>query len=168
MTVVGVDPGLAETGYGVVEARGSQLRAIDGGVIETAAGKPLERRLVEIAAALRELLRSHQPQAVAFEQIYFGRNAVSALAVGHARGVALLAAGELGIACFAYTPQQIKEAVCGSGRAGKEQVARMVARLLALPQPPQPSHTADAFAAAICHANSAPLRSALAALEVGR
>ena len=99
--------------------------------------------------------------------IYFGRNAISAFAVGQARGATLLAAGELGIGCYSYTPQQIKEAVCGSGRASKDQVARMVARLLNLPKPPSPAHTADALAAAICHANTAPLRSALARLGGG-
>ena len=96
------------------------------------------------------------------EELYFGANVRSALAVGQARGVVLLAAGQRGIPCWSYTPQQIKGAVCGSGRAAKDQVQRMVQTLLALEELPRPDHAADALAVAICHANSAPMRRALA------
>ena len=161
MVVLGIDPGTAHTGYGVVLARGRTLAALDGGVIETRAGAPLERRLADIHARVCDLIREHQPAALAIEDLYFGRNAHSAFAVGQARGVVLLSAGMAGIPCFSYTPQVVKQAVCGSGGAGKEQIQRMVGALLSLPEPPRPDHASDALAVAICHANSAPLKAAL-------
>jgi hypothetical protein len=104
---------------------------------------------------------SGPPQRFAKAHFFFGQNVRTAFAVGQARGVALLAAGQRGTGCFSYTPQQIKGAVCGSGRAAKDQVARMVAALLALPQPPRPDHAADALAVAVCHAQQAPLAAAV-------
>ena len=160
--VLGIDPGTANMGYGVVLAQGRQLAALDGGVIATPAAEPLERRLARIHARLTDLIAEHQPAAVAVEDLYFGQNARTAFAVGQARGVALLSAGIAGLPCFSYTPQAVKQAVCGSGGAGKEQVQRMVGALLSLPEPPQPDHAADALAVAICHAQGAPLRMALA------
>jgi crossover junction endodeoxyribonuclease RuvC len=160
--VLGIDPGTANTGYGVVLAHGGRLAALDGGVIDTRAGVPVERRLAQIHARACDLIREHRPAAVAVEDLYFGRNAHSAFAVGQARGVVLLSAGMAGIPCFSYTPQAVKLAVCGSGSAAKGQVQRMVGALLGLPAPPQPDHAADALAVAICHANGAPLREALA------
>jgi len=162
MIVLGVDPGLASTGYGVVERRGSRLLALDGGVIETAAGLAQERRLAEIHAAVDALLEAHGPQAMALEQLYFGQNVKTAFAVGQARGAAMLAAGQRGLECFSYTPQQVKGAVCGNGRAPKEPVGRMVAALLSLSEEPRPDHAADALAVAVCHVNRAPLALALA------
>ncbi len=162
MIVLGVDPGLANTGYGVVAHRGGRPVALDGGVIETASGLPAERRLAEIHTGIDALLAEHEPAAVALEELYFGANARSAFAVGQARGVVMLAAGQRGVPCAGYTPQQVKGAVCGSGRAGKEQVARMVGALLGLHEPPRPDHAADALAVAICHLNRAPLAAALA------
>ena len=162
MIVLGIDPGTANTGYGVVVARGSGLAALDGGVIETRAGVPVERRLAEIHARVCDLISEHRPVALAVEDLYFGRNAHSAFAVGQARGVVMLSAGMAGVPCFSYTPQAVKQAVCGSGSAAKTQVQRMVGALLALPAPPEPDHAADALAVAICHANGAPLRAALA------
>jgi crossover junction endodeoxyribonuclease RuvC len=164
MIVLGIDPGTASTGYGVVAsdpARPGRLRALDGGVIETPAGLPLERRLTAIHARVCELIDEHAPHAVAVEDLYFGANARSALAVGQARGVVLLAAGQRGLPCGAYTPQQVKGAVCGTGRAEKAQVQQMVGQLLSLPEPPHPDHAADALAVAICHANRAPLAAAM-------
>jgi crossover junction endodeoxyribonuclease RuvC len=108
-----------------------------------------------------ELIAEHAPVAVAIEDLYFGANARSAMQVGQARGVVLLAAGQAGLACSSYTPQQIKNAVCGSGRAEKLQVQQMVQRLLSLTELPQPDHAADALAVAICHANRAPLAAAM-------
>jgi crossover junction endodeoxyribonuclease RuvC len=152
--VLGIDPGVANTGYGVVRsAAGGRLAALDGGVIETPAGQAAERRLATIFAGIEELLDEHAPDAVALEDLYFGANARSAFAVGQARGVVMLAAGRRGIACCSYTPQQVKGAVCGSGRADKDQVIRMVQTLLCLTDPPHPDHAADALAVAICHAN---------------
>jgi crossover junction endodeoxyribonuclease RuvC len=161
MIVLGIDPGTASTGYGVVHSAGSRLRALEEGVIKTLAGTPLERRLADIHARVGELLDAHGPDAVAIEELYFGANARTAFAVGQARGVVLLAAGQRGIPSRSYTPQQVKDAVCGHGRAGKEQVGRMVARLLGLPEPPAPDHAADALAVAICEVNRAPLARAL-------
>jgi crossover junction endodeoxyribonuclease RuvC len=160
--VLGIDPGLANTGYGVVARRGGRLVALDGGVIQTAAGVAAEQRLADIHAAVDELLSEHAPDAVALEELYFGANARSAFAVGQARGVVMLAAGQRGIPCAGYTPQQVKGAVCGNGRAEKDQVARMVKVLLALESEPRPDHAADALAVAVCHANCAPLTNALA------
>lgn len=161
MIVLGIDPGTANTGYGVVASRRGRVVALDGGVIETAPGLALERRLAAIHARVCELIDEHGPQAVAVEDLYFGANARSALAVGQARGVVLLAAGQRGLPCSSYTPQQIKSAVCGSGRADKLQVQQMVQRLLSLTELPRPDHAADALAVGICHANRAPLAAAM-------
>jgi crossover junction endodeoxyribonuclease RuvC len=160
--VLGIDPGLANTGYGVVARHGPRLVALDGGVLETAPGVPAERRLADLHAAVEALIVEHSPDAVALEELYFGQNVRTAFAVGQARGVVMLAAGQRGIPCAGYTPQQVKGAVCGNGRAEKDQVARMVQVLLALPEQPRPDHAADALAVAVCHANCAPLSRALA------
>ena len=149
MIVLGIDPGLANTGYGVVARRGGRLVALDGGVIETAAGVATEQRLAQLHAELAALVEEHA-------------NVRTAFAVGQARGVAMLAAGERGLDCYSYTPQQIKAAVCGSGRAGKEQVGWMVKSLLSLAALPATDHAADALAVAICHVNHAPVAAALA------
>jgi len=162
VVVLGIDPGIANTGFGVVARRGGRLVALDGGVATTAAGRVPEARLADLFARIDELLERHRPDALAMEALYFGQNVRSAFAVGQARGVILLAAGRRGIPCRDYTPQQVKGAVCGSGRAPKEQVTRMVQALLALEHPPTPDHAADALAVAICHANHAPLQAATA------
>jgi crossover junction endodeoxyribonuclease RuvC len=162
MIVLGIDPGLANTGYGVVTRRGGRLVALDGGTIETRAGVPRERRLADIHEAIDALLAEHAPQAMALEELYFGQNVRTAFAVGHARGAVMLAAGQRGVECTSYTPQKIKGAVCGNGRAEKDQVARMVQTLLGLAEEPRPDHAADALAVAICHINCAPLSLALA------
>lgn len=162
MIVLGIDPGTASTGYGVVHSAGSRLRALEEGVIQTTAGTSLERRLADIHARVGELLDRHGADAIAIEELYFGANVRTAFAVGQARGVVLLAAGQRGTPSRSYTPQQVKAAVCGHGRAGKDQVGRMVARMLNLAAPPTPDHAADALAVAICDLNRAPLASALA------
>lgn len=154
---MGVDPGAANLGFGVVRVEGARMIALDGGVIETASSEAPERRLSRIHKALSELVEWHEPKALAIEDLYFGRNVRSAMSVGQACGVALLAAGQREIACFAYTPQAIKMAVCGSGAAGKKQVQRMVGTLLGLPEAPN-EHAADALAVAICHAGGSALR----------
>jgi crossover junction endodeoxyribonuclease RuvC len=163
MRVLGIDPGTANTGYGVVASAPGRLTALDSGVIETSSRAPLERRLADIHARVAALIDEHEPDAVAVEDLYFGTNARSAFAVGQARGVILLAAGQRALPCAAYTPQQVKGAVCGNGRAEKLQVQRMVQTLLSLPELPRPDHAADALAVAICHVNRSPLRAALAA-----
>jgi crossover junction endodeoxyribonuclease RuvC len=160
--VLGIDPGLANTGYGVVAQHNGRLMALDGGVVETAPGADAAARLAAVFVRVGTLMDEYRPDALALEDVYFGANARSAFAVGQARGVVMLAAGQRGIPCSSYTPQQVKGAVCGSGRAPKDQVQRMVQTLLALPALPRPDHAADALAVAICHANAAPLAAALA------
>lgn len=162
MIVLGIDPGTANTGYGVVARHQGRLVALDGGVIKS--GGELSARLCAIHERVAALIGEHRPAAVAVEDIYFGANARSAFAVGQARGVVLLAAAQAGLECASYTPQQVKTSVCGSGRADKLQVQRMVQSLLSLTELPRPDHAADALAVAICHASAAPLRTAMAAL----
>ena len=163
--VMGIDPGAANLGFGIVRVEGSHMVALDGGVVETTPDVPMERRLARIHQSLRELISWHEPKAMALEEIYFGKNVRSAMAVGQASGVAMLAAAEHGVGCFSYTPQAIKMAVCGSGAAGKSQVQRMVGTLLGLPEPPTPDHAADALAVAICHGNGSGHRRAAAVAE---
>jgi crossover junction endodeoxyribonuclease RuvC len=162
MVVMGIDPGVASTGFGIVRVAGGSMSAIDAGVIQASPHEAPELRLTRIHAALAELISWHEPAAVALEDVYFGKNVRSAIAVGQARGVAMLAAGGRGIPCFDYTPQAVKMAVCGSGAAAKRQVQRMVGALLSLPTPPQSDHAADALAVAICHASHARTAAGLA------
>jgi crossover junction endodeoxyribonuclease RuvC len=166
MIVLGIDPGTANTGYGVVERRGGRLSALDGGVITTRTEAPPQIRLANIHRRVCEILDEYDVRVVAMEEIFFGRNAHSAFAVGQARGVVMLAAGQRRLDLASYTPQQIKHAVCGSGRAEKDQVGRMVQMLLQLEHPPRPHHAADALAIAICHANGAPHAAAVAPSRV--
>ena len=162
VVVLGIDPGTAHTGFGVVLSRGQELAALDGGVIGTGPDEALERRLARIHARVCDLIAKYEPTALAVEDLFFGQNARTAFAVGQARGAVLLSAGMAGIPCFSYTPQAVKQAVCGSGGADKAQVQRMVGALLKLPEPPADDHAADALAVAICHANGAGLKAALA------
>ncbi len=162
---MGVDPGAANLGFGIVRVEGNHMVALDGGVVETTAEMPMELRLERIHRALEELIAWHEPRAMAIESVYFGKNVHSATAVGQASGVAMLAAAQHGVECFAYTPQAIKMAVCGSGGAGKRQVQRMVGTLLGLPEPPSPDHAADALAVAICHGGGAGHRQAIVAAQ---
>jgi crossover junction endodeoxyribonuclease RuvC len=152
IVVMGIDPGFANTGFGVVRIVGGRMRPLDAGVVEAPADLAPERRLAQIHESLAELIARHEPGAIALEELYFGKNVRTAIAVGQARGVAMLAAAERGVRCFHYTPQAIKLAVCGTGAAQKGQVQRMVRSLLALPQPPRSDHAADALAVAVCHA----------------
>jgi crossover junction endodeoxyribonuclease RuvC len=152
IVVMGIDPGLAHTGFGVVRVAGGRMSAIDGGVVEAPGDAPAGDRLAQIHSSITELIAWHEPAAVAVEDLYFGKNVRSAIAVGQARGVAMLAAAQAGVPCFDYTPQAVKMSVCGSGAADKQQVQHMVAALLSLPKPPESDHAADALAVAICHA----------------
>lgn len=165
MIVIGIDPGVANTGYGVVESRGRTLLALDGGVIETPNTLPLERRLTLIADRVAELIAGHDAAALAVESIYFGRNVKTAFSVGQARGAVICEAGRAGLPVSSYTPQQIKLAVCGSGGADKQQVQQMVCALLDLPGEAPPDHAADALAVGICHVNTAPLAGAIEAVS---
>jgi crossover junction endodeoxyribonuclease RuvC len=166
MIVLGIDPGIANTGYGVVERRLGRLFALDGGVIATRPEAPMQIRLAAIHRRVSELLAEHVVSVISLEDIFFGKNAASAFSVGQARGVVMLAAGQRRLDVVSYTPQQVKHAVCGSGRADKDQVARMVQSLLSLDVPPHPEHAADALAIAICHINGAPHAAAVAESRV--
>ena len=162
MLVLGLDPGTAITGYGLVRRTGNRLSGIDFGVIRTPAGRPLPERLLAIHHELGRLLAGHRPEVVAVEQLFFCNNARTAMAVGQARGVVLLAAAEAGLAVAEYTPLQVKQAVVGYGKADKRQVQEMVRILLALRDIPRPDDAADALAVAICHAHTVrPERGAL-------
>ena len=164
---MGIDPGIASTGFGVVRAAGGNMAAVDGGVIEAPAGERPEDRLELIHSEVGKLLGWHEPAALALEDVYFGKNVRSAIGVGQARGAVMLAAAQRGVPCFDYTPQAVKMAVCGSGAAEKKQVQRMVAALLGLPRPPASDHAADALAVAICHAGHASSQAAARSAEVG-
>jgi crossover junction endodeoxyribonuclease RuvC len=153
LIVLGIDPGTAATGYGIVERNGSDLRAIDYGCVETLASQPLPQRLLHIHEAVRDLIETHRPALVGVERLFFNRNVQTAFAVGQARGVVLLAAAEFGIPVFEYGPHEVKLAVTGYGRAGKEQVQRMVQLVLRMPVLPRPDDAADALAVAICLAH---------------
>jgi crossover junction endodeoxyribonuclease RuvC len=154
MIVLGIDPGTAAMGYGIVERTGGVLRAVDYGCVTTSADAPLPERLKVIHAQVAELLETHKPDLVAVERLFFSRNAQSAFGVGQARGVVLLAAAQAGIPVREATPNEVKMAVTGYGSADKEQVGRMVAVILQLADVPTPDDTADALATAICIANS--------------
>ena len=164
---MGIDPGLANTGFGVVRVAGSRMSAIDGGTIEVPPDAPPERRLRTIHESLTELIEWHEPESVALESLYFGKNVRSALAVGQARGVIMLAAAKRDLGCFDYTPQAVKLAVTGSGAAAKDQVKHMVGVLLSLPVEPPSDHAADALAVAVCHASHARSDQTAEAVAVG-
>jgi crossover junction endodeoxyribonuclease RuvC len=152
--VLGIDPGTAATGYGLVERNGSHLRMVEFGVVETLAGGTAGERLVAIHAGVVELIERHRPALVGVERIFFSRNVQTAFSVGQARGVVLLAAAQAGLPIFEYTPNEVKIAVTGYGRATKEQVQRMVQTVLRLVEVPTPDDAADALAVAICLAHS--------------
>jgi crossover junction endodeoxyribonuclease RuvC len=164
--VIGIDPGTLVTGFGVVELSGSRLVHLASGIISPGAGE-LPGRLTAIFDALDRAIAEHQPAAVAVEDLFHARNAKSALMLGHARGVALLAAGRAGLPVFAYAPPLVKKAVTGHGRAEKHQVQRMVTALLGLAAEPT-EDAADALAVAICHCHRAGAQHALAALAQPR
>ena len=152
---MGIDPGISNTGFGVVRVAGARMTAIDGGTVEVPTGIPVEQRLRRIHDSIVELIEWHEPQSLALESIYFGKNVNSAIGVGQARGVVMLAAASHEIPCFDYTPQSVKLAVCGTGAAAKDQVKHMVGILLNLPVEPPSDHAADALAVAVCHASHA-------------
>ena len=153
MIVLGIDPGTALTGYGLVERTGSELRAIDYGCLETLPTHALPERLLEIHNGVIDLIDTHNPRFLGVERLFFNRNVRTAFAVGQARGVVLLAAAERGIPVFEYGPHEVKLAVTGYGRAGKDQVQRMVQLMLGMPAFPKPDDAADALAVAICLAH---------------
>jgi len=152
--VLGIDPGTASMGYGVIERTGSNLRAVDYGCLVTSPDQSLPERLLAIHACMTELLEMHRPAVVAVERLFFSRNVQTAFAVGQARGVVLLAAAQAKVGAREATPSEVKSAVAGYGAADKEQVARMVALVLGMASVPTPDDAADALAVAIWAANS--------------
>lgn len=152
--MLGIDPGYAILGYGVVRQDGNVLKAVDYGVIETPANMPFPERLERLYLGTRQLVEQYKPQTVAFEELFFYRNVSTAIQVGAGRGVAILAAQQSGLPLYEYTPMQIKLAVTGNGHADKKQVQQMVRILLNLSSVPKPDDAADALAAAICHAGT--------------
>ena len=157
MRVLGIDPGTAACGYGIVHESGGRLRAVLHGWWQTAAGERPELRLKTIYEGVQELVAEHRPDVVALEESFVGVDARTALSVGQARGAVLVACAVAGVECAEYAPAHVKQAVCGYGRAEKTQVQRMVQAILGLQAPPSPSHAADALAVAICHALAPPL-----------
>ena len=161
MLVLGIDPGTAITGYGLVKGEGDDLTLVAYGTITTSSDWPLPERLQRIYQELTALIEDQQPTAAAVEELFFSKNVRTALSVGQARGVALLAAANAGLPIHEYTPLQVKQAIAGYGRATKDQVQQMVKMLLALDCVPQPDDAADAIAVAICHIHSAKLTAML-------
>lgn len=151
--ILGIDPGLANTGWGVIECDGDRRRCLAYGCLTTQASDELPDRLARIHDEIRDVIDRYRPSACAVESIFFGANAKSAFATGQARGAAILALSQGGIELGEYSPVQIKSTVVGSGTADKKQVQYMVRVILGLPEEPKPDHAADALAAAICHDN---------------
>jgi crossover junction endodeoxyribonuclease RuvC len=156
LLVLGIDPGTAITGYGIIRCDGTAVDPVTYGTITTPANSPLPQRLRQLYSELKHLIESHHPHQAAVEELFFARNARTALSVGHARGVILLALAEAGLSVHGYTPLQVKRAVTGYGRASKEQMQQMVRLLLGLESTPRPDDVADALAVAICHAHTFP------------
>jgi crossover junction endodeoxyribonuclease RuvC len=155
--VLGIDPGTAACGYGIVHESAGRLQALEHGWWRTPAGAPPAERLKTIFDGVADLIARHGPDAVALEESFVGVDARTALSVGQARGAVLVAAAVAGVACAEYAPARVKQAVCGYGRAEKAQVQRMVKAILNLETAPAPHHAADALAVAICHATCPPL-----------
>jgi crossover junction endodeoxyribonuclease RuvC len=160
--ILGIDPGTATLGYGVIEANDG-LSYVTSGALVTAAHQPAERRLLQLHDGLCDLIRRFAPSEVAVEQLFFSRNVTTAITVGQARGVALLAAAQAALPVSEFTPLQVKQAVTGHGRADKQRVQEMVAMILRLDFLPEPDDAADALALAICHANSVSYRARIGA-----
>lgn len=154
MIILGIDPGYAILGYGVIDADKGKIKVIDYGVIETSALETFPKRLEKLYLGINQLIELYKPEQVAFEELFFSKNATTALYVGAGRGVALLAAQQAKLPLYEYTPMQIKLAVTGSGRADKKQMQNMVKFLLALKEIPKPDDAADALGVAICHAHT--------------
>ncbi len=158
MIILGIDPGLAIVGWGVIEYKNTRFRTVAYGSIQTPAGTSTETRLKQIYDGMQELIERYHPDEMAVEELFFNTNVTTGIRVAEARGVILLAAEQAGIKIQEYTPMQVKQAVVGYGKAEKKQVITMVTMLLSLKAPPKPDDTADALAIAICHAHSGASR----------
>ena len=166
MKILGIDPGYAILGYGVIEKTGNRFRVCSYGAVTTEASMAMEDRLEHLYESLREIIDEEKPDVAAIEQLFFNTNAKTAIMVGQARGVAVLACKKGGLEIEEYTPLQIKPALVGYGRADKKQVQWMVKTMLNLSEVPKPDDTADALAAAICHGHSADTRKRLKELKI--
>lgn len=151
MKALGIDPGTATTGYGILDETGDTVKVIDYGCIKTSKNEPSQKRLEKICKDLKKIISKHKPNCVVVERLFFGNNAKTAMSVGQARGVILLAASQSGVDIAEYTPMEVKMAITGYGRADKKQVQQMVKRLLKLKVMPKPDDAADALAVALCH-----------------
>ena len=167
MRILGIDPGSRITGYGIIKHEGNRLIHVDNGAVHTDSHKDFPARLKKIYGALADVIEQYRPDAVAVENIFFATNVQSALKLGQARGVAIVAGVNAGLPVFEYTALQVKQAVVGHGRAAKEQVQHMVKVLLGLPEIAQ-ADASDALAVAICHANSCLIRSITATIPSRR
>lgn len=159
MRVLGIDPGYALMGWGVVEENSGRMRLVNYGCVETRAGEPMQHRLRTLQLGVRDLVEMYQPDDVAFEELFFARNVTTALMVGAARGAAIISATEYTENLYEYTPMQIKQAVTGYGKADKKQVQQMVKLLLNMKEIPRPDDAADAIACAITHCQVGAARS---------
>ena len=158
MRILGIDPGFATIGFGLVEAERGQARMVTYGAITTPAGLPLSRRLYQIGTDMEDLIGQLKPEVISIEELFFNTNITTGIAVAHARGVLLYAAEKCGVPLFEYTPSQVKLAVAGYGKAEKRQMMDMTRRLLKLEKVPRPDDAADALALALCHARSVTSR----------
>lgn len=157
MKILGIDPGIARCGWAIIENHKSQITSIDYGCIETSSGKAVESRLQEIYKEISKIIKKHNPQALAIEELFFNNNAKTAFVVGQARGVILLAASQSSLDVSIYAPLQVKMSLTGYGRAEKNQIGQMVKTILKLKEIPKPDDTADALAVALTHAFSSKL-----------
>ena len=155
MRILGIDPGLAIVGFGLIEAETGKTQMLQYGAVTTPAGLPLAARLVQLERDMEELIAAFQPEEMSIEELFFSKNITTGIAVAHARGVILCAAEKMKLPVYEYTPMQVKQAVVGYGLAGKKQVMDMTRRLLKLKAVPRPDDAADALAIALCHARSA-------------
>lgn len=154
MVLMGIDPGYAITGYGILDYTNGKLRILDFGVISTKAGTPFEKRMLAIFDGLTQSIEQFHPVSIAIEELFFNRNTTTAIGTAQARGVAVLCGARAGVPVYEYTPRQVKLAVAGYGLAEKRQVQQMVRIILGLTEMPKPDDAADALAVAICHAHS--------------
>ncbi len=161
MRIIGIDPGYAILGWGVVDMEGNHFKTVDYGAVTTDAGVPLPDRLQHLYTSLMEIIARYRPEVAAIEELFFNNNAKTAIQVGQARGVIVLACCNSGLEIAEYTPLQIKQALVGYGRADKNQVQQMVKMILNLPEIPKPDDTADGLAAAVCHGHSSGSQSRL-------
>ena len=157
MIIMGIDPGFAITGYGIVKYEGNKFSPLDYGAVVTKAGTPFAQRLLQLDAELSVIIGKYKPEAISVEELFFNKNVKTAIMTAHGRGIALLAAAKSGAEVFEYTPLQVKQAVVGYGRAEKAQVQQMVKVILNLPCIPKPDDVADALAIAVCHGHSCKL-----------